>query len=405
MRQPLETVPPITLTRASTTMLDLLATWHMTIGSCTCLTQAITDLLQPMQQMLADCSLLVTIEPSASRPALTIHVPPIPTDSIVTTTDVLPLGGQQDQPIYQRRFPIALSQGTGWFHCTTSKIEIELDTSYLTQTLTLFAAMISTTIRYTEMRQLLDQKTVEIEQLEQSLVLRNKLATIGELAAGVLHELATPSTCILAYTELLLRRHRQLQQQDMLMYIERVHDAANHIRNLTRDVLTFAKHDERYAQIVSLRDAVQHALRLCQHMFDRSAIAVTTDVAPSLPPIRMVFTHLIQVLVNLIVNAVEAMDSSGGTLSITADCDDDESLTMRVTDTGPGIAPEHLDDVFAPFFSTQHRTPNAGLGLSIVHQILTSLGGNVEVESQLGKGTTFVVSLPVDKQMLNAAVG
>lgn len=235
-------------------------------------------------------------------------------------------------------------------------------------------------------------------ELRARLVQAEKLASLGQMVAGVVHELNNPLTSILAYADYLTR---QLDSGAVLKpadveRLRRISEAAERVLKFSRDLVTYARPTPDAPEDVSLSAIVDTALRFCEHEFTLHGIEVVKRFALDLPDLLGVAGQLTQVFVNLFTNAVHAMSETGGILTIEALLDSRARLMIiEVTDTGCGIAPEHLSQVFEPFFTTKADGLGTGLGLSIVREILDVHGGSVVARSAEEGGTTFRLELPV----------
>jgi len=236
-----------------------------------------------------------------------------------------------------------------------------------------------------------------LERLQAHVIQSEKLASLGQIVAGVVHELNNPLTSIIAYAEYLTRKAQgrlpQADAEDDLERLRRIQEAAGRILRFSRDLVAYARPSNEIPGPVSLHDVVDKALVFCEHEF--SGIAVERELPSALPAIRGVAGSLTQVFVNLFTNAAHAM-SGGGRLVLRAEIDlAARAVLLEVADSGRGIEPEHLPLVFEPFFTTKSEGRGTGLGLSIVRGILDALGGTIEVTSVLGEGTVFSLTLPI----------
>jgi signal transduction histidine kinase len=236
-----------------------------------------------------------------------------------------------------------------------------------------------------------------LERLQAHMIQAEKLASLGQIVAGVVHELNNPLTSIIAYAEYLTRKAQgrmpQADAEDDVERLRRIQEAAGRILRFSRDLVAYARPSNEIPGPVSLADVVEKALVFCEHEF--VGIAVERELPVALPAIRGVTGSLTQVFVNLFTNAAHAM-AGGGRLSLRARVDlDARAVLCDVHDSGRGIEPENLPLVFEPFFTTKSEGRGTGLGLSIVRGILDALGGTIEVESVPGDGTTFTLTLPI----------
>jgi signal transduction histidine kinase/GAF domain-containing protein len=234
------------------------------------------------------------------------------------------------------------------------------------------------------------------KQLQEELNLAGRLAAIGELAAGVAHEINNPLTAILAFSERLLRRSTDEKTTEDLKI---VYNEARRTAKVVENLLTFARHREPKKQYADINDIVQKALELRAYEFKTANIEAITELTPNLPQVVVDFQQIQEVFLNIILNAEQAMTSAkgGGKLSIKTQ-QMKGYIRISFTDNGSGIPAEYLDKVFNPFFTTRGKIGGTGLGLSICHGIVTEHGGKIYVKSKPGKGATFFVDLPLARE-------
>lgn len=230
----------------------------------------------------------------------------------------------------------------------------------------------------------------ELRELQQRVIQAEKLATLGQLAAGVVHELNNPLTSISVYSEHLRKRGEATgaDPKDQLK-LARISESADRMLNFTRELLSYARPSPEEPRQLDLQSVLEKSLSFCEHIIEDCGAVVELEFGDDLPSVYGVPGQLQQVLVNLITNACHAMPEGAGQLRLTASADDEGAVTIRVKDNGSGIAPDHLGRIFEPFFSTKGSGKGTGLGLSIVRNIVESHNGDIEVESDLGHGTTF----------------
>jgi signal transduction histidine kinase len=239
----------------------------------------------------------------------------------------------------------------------------------------------------------LRRQMAELQSTQQQLLQSAKLAAIGELAAGVAHELNNPLTVILGKTGLLLRTAPAgSPNAAKLADIERETMRAGKI---AQNLLDFARRREPRHEPVDLNRIVERGLDLVQTKLRGRGITVETTLDPTVGVMLGDADQLTQVLINLAGNAIDAMPT-GGRLTITTRAQtDSDSGVLIVSDTGPGIPPERLARIFEPFYTTKAEGNGTGLGLSITQGIVASHAGRLSVESVVGTGTTFFVHLPL----------
>ncbi len=233
-------------------------------------------------------------------------------------------------------------------------------------------------------------------KLEAQVIQAEKLATLGQLAAGVVHELNNPLTSISAYGELL---HAKLSNANAdagdIEKLRRIVQSADRILRFTRDLVTYARPSSEPPQELVLREVVGQAVVFCEHLILEHGATVEIEVDPGVPTIRGVRGQLHQVLINLVTNACHAMPEGAGELRLRVRAPSPAFAVLEVRDNGSGI-PEHLHEaVFQPFFSTKGEGKGTGLGLSIVRNIVEQHGGTIELRSVVGEGATFVLTFPV----------
>lgn len=235
---------------------------------------------------------------------------------------------------------------------------------------------------------------------EQRMINADKLATFGQVAAGVVHELNNPLTSIVAYSDYLIRRAVELGGRDFddVERLRRISESANRMLRFTRELVTYARPSGGTPQPVVLHSVIDRAIAFCEHVLSGAGMRVERMYGPDVLTVVAVSEQLVQVFVNLITNACQASPPADGRLVVetshASGPDGRRAVVVTVEDNGSGISVEHLPRVFAPFFTTKSEKNGTGLGLSIVKSIVESHGGTIRVDSQVGRGTRFVVELP-----------
>lgn len=238
----------------------------------------------------------------------------------------------------------------------------------------------------------LRRTTRELREKEESLLRSEKLASVGRLAAGVAHEIGNPLTSILGLLELV--EGGDLTAAEQAEFLRRIHAETDRIHHIIRDLLDFARQDEpaRDTGGADVRAAVERAVGLVVPQKDMRRVTLERRVQDELPEVAVSEERLVQVLLNLLMNAADAIDGEGSIL-VGVDADE-EAVTIRVEDSGPGIAPEVADRLFEPFVTTKASGAGTGLGLAVCHAIVDRAGGSIRVERGAGGGACFVVRLP-----------
>lgn len=218
-----------------------------------------------------------------------------------------------------------------------------------------------------------------------------KLASIGRLAAGIAHEINNPLTGVLTFAHLLRDRLIDSDQdrEDLDLIIHETQRAAEVVQGL----LDFARERPTAQRPLDINAVIQRMVRLVENQKEMRKIHIEQDYGENLPDILGDANQMQQVLLNLFLNAAAAMPD-GGILTITTRCDESH-VSIAVADNGCGILPEHLDKVFDPFFTTKPVGQGTGLGLSVSYGIVEQHGGSIELESEVGIGTTFTIRLPL----------
>jgi len=241
--------------------------------------------------------------------------------------------------------------------------------------------------------------------LEERLMQADKLATFGQIAAGVVHELNNPLTSIVAYSDYLIRK--ALAQGDGaargaprddgdVERLKRISESANRMLRFTRDLVSYARPSNGVAGPVVLHGVIDQAVAFCEHVLAAAGVSVEKHYGADVLTVRGVSEQLVQVFVNLLTNASQAAPSKGGQVLVTTLVDaTSRRVRVVVEDNGSGIAREHLSQVFVPFFTTKGDRHGTGLGLSIVKSILEAHDGEIHAESDAGSGARFVLELPV----------
>lgn len=249
------------------------------------------------------------------------------------------------------------------------------------------------------LEQRVEQKTRELKRAHEHALHTEKMASIGKMAAVLAHEINNPLSGILTYAKLL---HKWIdhengslsRRQDICESLDLIASESRRCGELVKNLLTFSRATPMNLQTTDLNRVIEQSLRLVQHQLDLGAIQVQTELDPGLPLVHCDGAQIEQVLLALVMNAIDAMPQ-GGNLWLTSKADREKNqVQIVVRDDGSGIPPEILPQIFEPFLTTKETGRGVGLGLAISHSILDRHNGNIEVQSELGRGTTFTVTLP-----------
>jgi signal transduction histidine kinase len=230
-------------------------------------------------------------------------------------------------------------------------------------------------------------------KLQEQLRHADRLATIGQLAAGVSHELNEPLGNILGFAQL-VKKCPDLPEQ-VGQDIEKILNASLYAREIVKKLLIFARLMPPKKSPINLNRVVEESLYLFESRCVKEGIELVRDLSPDLPEVHADPSQLSQVLVNLVINALQAMPS-GGRLTLRT-LHDQDHVSLTVEDTGPGMDGEVLKRIFTPFFTTKDVGQGTGLGLPVVHGIVTSHGGSITVESRVNQGSRFKIQLPLTR--------
>ena len=220
------------------------------------------------------------------------------------------------------------------------------------------------------------------------------MASLGIMAAGIAHEIGNPLTSISSIIQLMKRRLKDPQNQQ---YLSTIQENIHRISQIVKELVDFSRPSSEQLQPTDINKVVQSAVGIAR--YDRRArnIQFQVEFDPSLPTISLVADQLHQVILNMLVNALDAMEKQGDRITVRTYREND-NVVIEIQDTGEGIAPENLSRIFEPFFTTKEVGKGTGLGLTVSYGIVKKFGGDVQVKSQQGKGTTFRIVLPVQQK-------
>jgi two-component system NtrC family sensor kinase len=252
------------------------------------------------------------------------------------------------------------------------------------------------------------------KRTEAELIRSEKLASLGQLAAGVAHEVNNPLAGILVYIKLLLKRYKEnkLQTPETEEQLEKIARETERCSRIIKNLLDFSRQTKVTLRLVDVNDVIEATLSIIAHQISLENIRAQKELSPSLPSVLADFDQIQQALMNVMLNAAQAMPD-GGDLTITTSLatavrlgdSARDAVRITISDTGIGIPQENLDKLFTPFFSTKDKGKGVGLGLSVVHGIIERHHGKIEIESDPGAGTTFSIYLGIADEEDQAACG
>jgi len=253
------------------------------------------------------------------------------------------------------------------------------------------------------LEQRVEEKTRELEVAHQRILVVEKMASLGKLAAVVAHEINNPLTGISTYARLLTRRFegkdgdedlRSAADEKTTKILQLVEKEAQRCGDIVRNLLLFSRSPGARFSEEDLRPLLDRCCLLVNHKAELQGVEIRSEAAPDLPKIMCDPSQIQQMVLALAINGIEAMPS-GGTLSIRlAPAEGDDAVVLTVTDTGCGIAPEIKDHIFEPFFTTKDQVKGVGLGLAVVYGIVNRHHGQITVESEPDAGAVFTIILP-----------
>jgi len=246
-----------------------------------------------------------------------------------------------------------------------------------------------------------DQKTRELKRAHEHVLHVEKMATIGKMAAVVAHEINNPLSGILTYARLLKKwiqrgEAETTKKKDAEQCLDLIADESRRCGDLVKNLLTFSRTNPMNVQTTSLNSVVDRSVRLVAHQLELNGVELHLDLPSNLPMIQCDPGQIEQVLLALIMNAIDAMPRGGNLWVRTRVEDETDELAIEVRDDGSGIPPEILPRIFEPFLTTKETGKSVGLGLAVSRNIIEHHRGRVEVQSEVGKGTTFTVTLPMN---------
>ena len=238
------------------------------------------------------------------------------------------------------------------------------------------------------------------ELMNQQVIETGKLASIGELAAGIAHEINNPVAIMVEEAGWIqdLLEEEEFSDSANLEEFERaltqINTQGKRCKEITHKLLSFARKTDSRLQQFAINDLIEEVIGLSQQRAKYAKVTITPQLADHLPAIQASPSEMQQVFLNLINNAVDAMEKDGGDITV-ATRRQGNCLVVEVQDTGPGIPPANLDRIFDPFYTTKPVGKGTGLGLSICYGIIKKMGGDISVRSVMDEGTTFIIEIPI----------
>jgi two-component system NtrC family sensor kinase len=239
----------------------------------------------------------------------------------------------------------------------------------------------------------LDSREKALKDAQAALIQSEKMAAFGQLGAGIAHEVKNPLAGILGFAQLSLRK---LDKEDPLYEnVSVIESETKRCKNIIDNLMKFARQEKVAHEITDINTIVEDAVTILNHQLGVNQVQLEKELGSDLPKVMINANQIQQVLMNLIINAQQAMDGKPGMVIVKTDKTDSGTVEISVTDNGPGIPEEIREKIFEPFFTTKPVGKGTGLGLSVSYGIIKDHKGNIRIESEPGEGTTFNISLPV----------
>ncbi|BDV42032.1 two-component sensor histidine kinase [Geotalea uraniireducens] len=235
-------------------------------------------------------------------------------------------------------------------------------------------------------------KTADEEEMLELLAFNEKMAELGKMAAGVVHELNTPLSVIVSATQMILREEGL--SDFVREMVDRINLEANRLAELTKGVLTFTRREGGGGEETDVNQVMREVLAFLRYEAQKRSIAILEDLDFRLPYIAAEANRIKQIFINLVMNAIQAMGHSGK-LFLRSSRGPESTVMVQITDTGMGIPAEIVEHLFTPFFTTKGPGEGTGLGLYVTKRLLDAIGGTIAVQSAVGEGTTFTLTFPV----------
>lgn len=224
------------------------------------------------------------------------------------------------------------------------------------------------------------------------LAFNEKMAELGRLSAGMIHELNTPLSVIVSAAQMILREE---QLPDFVAeMVARINEEAQRLSQMTRGIMSFARREEGAADQTDINQLIREVSGLLRYEIQKRSVLLVEEPDYRIPLMVIEKNRLKQVLINLITNALQAMEEGGGALTLTTLLIGDQ-VEIEVRDTGPGIPENLLPVIFTPFFTTKPSDEGTGLGLFVTRNIIQSMNGAIDVSSREGEGAVFTIRLPI----------
>lgn len=244
---------------------------------------------------------------------------------------------------------------------------------------------------YTNLEEKIEQRTTALREAQFQISHQEKMASLGLMAAGVAHEIGNPLTSISSMTQIIKRK---TDDKQIANYLNTISVNIERISRIVREMVDFARPSNYETSMVNINEIINNAVSIVRYDKRSKNISFRHELSPDLPATFLVSDQLLQVFINILINAVDALPEEGGEISIRSFYKED-CLHIHFSDNGIGIPRENRSKIFEPFFTTKKVGKGTGLGLSVSYGIIKSLNGKIEVDSKMNEGSKFMVSIPV----------
>ncbi len=255
---------------------------------------------------------------------------------------------------------------------------------------------------FNEMAYELKEREHSLKTAQLALVQSEKMAAVGTLSAGLAHEVKNPLSAVLGYAQL---SKRKLEQPEIVKkHLETIENETRRCNEIIGNLMQFSRAEKGQFTDVAVNQVVEKSISIVDHQLGLNNVKVNMELAPDIPEIIGNPNQLQQVLMNLAINAQQAMAPDGGNIDIVTSCDDDK-VYISVSDTGPGISEDMAKKIFEPFYTTKAAGEGTGLGLSVTYGIIQDHKGDIRVERAESGGARFVIELPLEFSRDPASTG
>ncbi len=254
---------------------------------------------------------------------------------------------------------------------------------------------------YQNLEKKIEERTRALREAQFQISHQEKMASIGLLAAGIAHEIGNPLTSISSMTQIIKRK---VNDENVEQYLNTIRENIDRISRIVRELVDFARPSSLEATWVNVNDVIRNAYGIVKYDKRAKTVEFKLNLQENLPNLFLVPDQLLQVVLNILLNAIDALKDGKGTIEIESK-QEGEYILITIIDDGIGIPEENLSKIFEPFFTTKDVGRGTGLGLSVSYGIIKNFNGSLQVKSKVGEGSTFTIKLPVKTKMENLDEG